>query len=143
MKNRELIYNLARKYPFKTIWMETISAQRGMYLELRNNKPDGVNLPLREIPSHSGSKEARIEQLQPFYESGRIYHVGKDDKEIIELERELLLFGRTPHDDRSDCLSFAINKVKYPHSTITAKAKIFDEWNEFFEAKEQASWKTL
>jgi predicted phage terminase large subunit-like protein len=143
MKNRELIYNLARKYPFKTIWMETISAQRGMYLELRNNKPDGVNLPLREIPSHSGSKEARIEQLQPFYESGRIYHVGKDDKEIIELERELLLFGRTPHDDRSDCLSFAINKVKYPTTTTVKESRAYDVWDKLFNKDTSDSWKVV
>ena len=142
-KNRELIYNLCRKYNPKTIWMETIAAQRGMYLEIRNNRPKDVNLPLREIPSHSGSKEARIEQLQPFYESGRIYHIGKSDKEIIELERELMLFGRTPHDDRSDCLSFFINKVKYPQSTRSVKKRLQDEWDEFFGNESSVGWKTV
>ena len=142
-KNRELIYNLCRKYNPKTIWMETIAAQRGMYLEIRNNRPNDVNLPLREIPSHSGSKEARIEQLQPFYESGRIYHVNKTDKEIIELERELLLFGRTPHDDRSDCLSFFINKVKYPVATSRTQRTLQDEWAEFFGNEDSGGWKTV
>ena len=142
-KNRELIYNLCRKYNPKTIWMETIAAQRGMYLEIRNNRPNDVNLPLREIPSHSGSKEARIEQLQPFYESGRIIHINKTDKEIVELERELLLFGRTSHDDRSDCLSFFINKVKYPAATQTAQKRLQDEWAEFFTTNSSGDWKTV
>lgn len=140
-KNRELMYNLARKYQPKTIWMETISAQRGMYYEMRDNKPDGLNFPIREIPSHTGSKEARIEQLQPFYESGRIYHVGKTDKEITELERELLLFTRTPHDDRSDCLSFFINKVKYPYSIAKEARKLDDLWE--FDTVGKKDWKTI
>lgn len=142
-KNRELIYNLCRKYKPRTIWMETIAAQRGMYLEIRNGRPDDVNLPLREIPSHSGSKEARIEQLQPFYESGRIIHINKSDKEIMELERELMLFGRTPHDDRSDCLSFFINKVKYPMAIKNRQNTIQDEWDEFFKTGTDCDWKTV
>jgi phage terminase large subunit-like protein len=123
--------------------METIAAQRGMYLEIRDNRPKDINLPLREIPSQSGSKEARIEQLQPFYESGRIYHINKSDQEIIELERELLLFGRTPHDDSSDCLSFFINKVKYPTKTKQETSKITDEWNEFLRPSAIGSWRTV
>lgn len=143
-KNRQLMYNLAKKYPFKKIFMETIAAQRGMYLELKKNVPKGVNFPLNEIPSHSGSKEARIEQLQPFYESGRVYHVGKDDKEIIELERELMLFGRTSHDDRSDCLSFGINRVKYPKKVNkNISRKQMDFFGKFYGEKKSSSWKVL
>lgn len=142
-KNRELIYNLCRKYNPKTIWMETIAAQRGMYLEIRDNKPKDINLPLREIASHSGSKEARIEQLQPFYETGRIFHINKTDKEIVELERELLLFGRTPHDDRSDCLSFFINKVKYPKEGTTSINRLIDEWADILNGNNGDTWKTV
>ena len=102
-KNRELLLNLAKKYKPHKVWMETIAAQRAMYMEIKDEmKRKDIKFPFEEIHSQSGSKEARIEQLQPLYASGRIYH-NKDDKEQIELERELMLFGRTPHDDRSDC----------------------------------------
>ena len=140
--NRELLYHLAKKYSPKVIWMETIAAQRGMYLEIRDNKPPNINLPLREIPSHTGSKEARIEQLQPFYESGRIYHVRREDKEIQELERELLLFTRTPHDDRSDCLSFFINKVKYPAKMVVQEHRIIDEFDDLGNS-DISNWKVI
>lgn len=144
-KNRKLLYSLAKKYNPKVVWIETISAQRSMYLEIRREMSEkGIKFPLREIPSHSGSKEARIEQLQPLYEARRIYHISNlDSDEINELERELMLFTRTPHDDRSDCLSFFINKVKYPHKTIRPIQKIEDKWDSIFKNNTTASWKVL
>ena len=89
-RNRQLLFNLAKKYKPNKVWMETISAQRSMYMEIVNEmKKKHIKFPFEEIPSQSGSKEARIEQLQPLYESGRIYH-NETDKEVTELERELL-----------------------------------------------------
>jgi len=144
-QNRKLLLNLYKKYKPDVIWMETIAAQRGMYLELRDYfKEQNTKAAIREIPSHKGSKEARIERLQPFYESGRIYHVDNNGcKDAIELlERELLLFGRTPHDDLSDCLSFFINKVKYPYKTKKTEIKPIDDWEDFGKSNESESWKT-
>ena len=143
-KNRQLIYNLAKKYNVNKVWMETIAAQRAMYMEIRNEmKAKNIKFPFEEIPSHSGSKEARIEQLQPLYESGRIYH-NKKEKEVVELERELMLFGRTPHDDRSDTLSFFLNRVKYPRlKTSMNQRKINDFFNNFYNEPTEASWKIL
>lgn len=131
--NRKLLLNLVKKYKPRVTWIETIAAQRAMYLEIRKYFNDNnLKTALREIPSHSGSKEARIEQLQPLYESGRIYHVNKNDENIHELERELMLFTRTPHDDISDCLSFFINKVKYPGELIITEYQKQDHWDKFF-----------
>lgn len=143
-KNRQLLFNLAKKYNPNKVWMETIAAQRGMYLEIKDEmKRKEIKFPFEEIPSHSGSKEARIEQLQPLYESGRVYHASKDT-EIQELERELLLFGRTPHDDRSDALSFFINRVKYPKiESNIKKKKVRDFYDNFFEKSMENNWKIV
>ena len=143
-KNRELLFNLAKKYKPNKVWMETIAAQRAIYLEIRDEmKRRDIKFPFDEIPTQNGSKEARIEQLQPLYESGRVYH-NKKDKEMIELERELLLFGRTSHDDRSDCLSFFLNRVKYPRRIVQdiGKRKI-DFYDKFFDKPSSSSWKVL
>lgn len=144
-KNRELLFRLAKKYNPNVVWMETIAAQRAMYMEIKDEmNRKMIKFPLREIPSHSGSKEARIEQLQPLYEAGRVYH-NKEDKVIPDLERELLLFGRTPHDDLSDCLSFFINKVKYPrkqHKIESRKQR--DAYENFFDRNNNvATWRIV
>ena len=143
-KNRELLFNLAKKYKPQVVWMETIAAQRAMYLEIKlEMKRQNIKFPFREIPSHSGSKEARIEQLQPLYESGRILH-NKDDAMTSDLERELMLFGRTPHDDISDCLSFFLGKVTYPKEVVVAKSKArMDSWDKLFKPRQDNSWKIL
>lgn len=145
MDNRRLLLNLYKKYRPDVIWIETIAAQRAMYMEIRKYFTDNnTKAVIREIPSHQGSKEARIEQLQPLYESGRIYHVYTDKANIDELERELLLFGRTPHDDMSDCLSFFINKVRYPYKQSEIKQrKQRDFYENFFETNEVATWKVV
>ena len=144
-RNRTLLFNLAKKYKPKKVWMETIAAQRAMYLEIRAEmKRKYIKFPFEEIPSHSGSKEARIEQLQPLYESGRIYH-NPLDKNAVELERELLLFGRTPHDDMSDCLSFFLNRVKYPRKPIgEVKKKRYDKFDRLMKKPQgTANWKII
>ena len=143
-KNRELLFNLAKKYKPHKVWVETISAQRAVYLEIYEEmKRRGIKFPFEEIPSQSGTKEARIEQLQPLYESGRVYHKPKDQS-TMDLERELLLFGRTSHDDASDCLSFFLNRVKYPKRQIQdiGKRKI-DFYDKFFDKPLSSSWKII
>ena len=144
-KNRELLFNLVKKYSPYIVWMETIAAQRAMYLEIKNEmKRKTIKFPFREIPSHQGSKEARIEQLQPLYESGRIYH-NKKDQLTPDLERELMLFGRTPHDDISDALSFFLNKVTYPKVQSAIKSRTQrDAYENFFDKKDvSATWKIV
>lgn len=122
-ENRQILISLMKKYKPKITWMETISAQRGMYLEILDEmRRQDVRYPLREIPSHKGTKEARIEQLQPLYAQGRIYH-NKEDKNTHILEEELRMFGNTPHDDISDCLSFFINRVQYPNIGYNTEAR--------------------
>jgi predicted phage terminase large subunit-like protein len=141
--NRKLLYNLVKKYKPKKVWMETIAAQRSMFLEIKDEmKRMDIKFPFEEISTQSGTKEARIEQLQPLYEAGRVFH-NKKDKEIIELERELLLFGRTSHDDRSDALSFFLNRVKYPKIISKAPKSQRDFYDKFNKQASSASWKII
>lgn len=142
--NRELLFNLVKKYKPLCVWMETISAQRAMYMEIQSEaKKRNIKFRFEEIPSQSGSKEGRIEQLQPLYNSGRIYHL-KGDNEIIELERELMLFGRTTHDDRSDTLSFFLNRVKYPlRSRTNLSSRKYDIFDNMFKNVDTKQWKII
>ena len=144
-KNRELLLRLSEKYNTPKVFMETIAAQRGMYLEIIDEaKRKGKNIKLREIPSHKGSKEARIEQLQPLYADHKIFH-NPDDKNTDILEEELMLFGNTRHDDVSDCLSFAIGRVTYPKSRSPIKSKTQrDAYTNFFDKQDiSCNWKIL
>jgi len=144
-KNREILFKLALKYKPQVVWMETIAAQRAMYLEIQAEmKNKVIKFPFREIASHQGGKEARIELLQPMYEAGLIYHNPKDIN-TEELERELLLFGRTPHDDISDALSFFLNKVTYPkEAPKIASRKVRDSYENFFDRDNNfTNWKIL
>jgi len=43
-----------------------------------------------------------------------------------------MLFGRTPHDDRSDALSFFIGRVKYPQVPVRAMNTTIDPWDKYF-----------
>ncbi len=141
--NRQLLFSLVRKYRPNCVYMETIAAQRSMYMEIVSDmKRDNIKFVFKEIPSHSGSKEARIEQLQPLYQAGRIYHVG-NDTDLGELERELMLFGRTPHDDRSDTLSFFLNRVKYPSKTVDRRLEVYDMFDRMMNKGTGTSWKLL
>jgi phage terminase large subunit-like protein len=47
-------------------------------------------------------KERRIKGLQPRYACGSIYHKAN----MGELEEELLLFPKSPHDDIADALAY-------------------------------------
>lgn len=143
-KNRELIYKLSKRYDRPIIFMETIAAQRAMFLEMRDEaKRKGHSITLREIPSHKGSKEARIEQLQPLYDDHMIFH-NENDKNTKILEEELMLFGNTSHDDVSDCLSFGLTRLSYPNSVKTEdNRRTYDSWDKLFKPREDNSWKIL
>ena len=140
--NYELIFRLNKKYPIRKVFMETIAAQRSMYLNIISlMKERKIKMPLEEVPSHKGSKEARIEQLQPLYATNSIFH---KENQCDELEKELLLFGNTPHDDISDALSFGINRLKYPRkSEKQVSSPMSDAYDKMFNKKPTANWKII
>ena len=148
-KNRDLLFKLNTKYRKEDFrvktYMETISAQRAMFLEIKEDmkRRDEV-FKLEEIPSHKGSKEARIEQLEPLYIENMIWHK-KSDKSTSMLEEELLLFGNTSHDDISDTLSFALGRLKKPRKPHTIESKKERDFyqNVFENNTDLGSWKII
>ena len=141
-ENRKLLASLMKKYKPYVTWMETIAAQRVAFLEMQTYmKAQYIKFPFREIVGHSTSKEARIEQLQPMYESRRVFHV--KGEYIDDLERELMLFGRTPHDDISDALSFFIGRAKAPRVSAQKVVTQQDIWDIYFKPKVVADWKVV
>ena len=54
-----------------------------------------------------------------------------------------MLFGRTPHDDRSDTMSFFLGKVKYPLVTKTTQRIQSDVWDKYFVNDTKADWKIV
>ena len=66
----------------------------------------------------NSSKPARIKALIPFYATGRVYHrdsgLADVTKHIDDMETELLDFPTPEHDDASDALSAAVQKVFAP-----------------------------
>lgn len=66
----------------------------------------------------NATKQARIKALIPYYSNGRIWHRDSDNeivaRHISDLEQELLDFPTPEHDDASDALSAAVQKVYAP-----------------------------
>jgi len=54
-----------------------------------------------------------------------------------------LLFGRTSHDDRSDSLSFFLNRVKYPREVAKVSGRTRDFYENAFNKHSKASWKII
>lgn len=64
---------------------------------------------------------------------------------MVDLERELMLFGRTPHDDLSDGLSMAIGRVTYPKAPVAkVSRKTQDAYDRIFNNfQKSASWRIV
>ena len=100
------IFDHYRAYkPLKVI-IEGIGYQRTLkhYLELRQRKM-GVFFYIDLIKSHKMSKVDRIRGLQPFFAATRIFLKST----MGELERELLAFPKTAHDDIIDALAMQMD----------------------------------
>lgn len=90
----------------KTIYYETLKPFLDDERRRRNNFPDIV--PLEH---HQTAKELRIRGLIPRYESGSIYHVRG---ECRDLEQELLMFPKATHDDVSDATAYLLQLATLP-----------------------------
>jgi predicted phage terminase large subunit-like protein len=66
----------------------------------------------------NATKPSRIKGLIPYYANGLIFHRDAENaanaKHIEELEQELIDFPTPEHDDASDALSAAVQKVYAP-----------------------------
>lgn len=107
----ELVFNLCKTYGLQGIGVESVAYQKAL-IHLIREKMDEIDvLPLKEIKrGPHATKEMRIMSLIPRFEWGKIYH----RREMADLEKELLQFPRSSHDDISDALSSLEEIVFYP-----------------------------
>jgi predicted phage terminase large subunit-like protein len=93
----------AQRYRPRVGSCEIIAAQR-LYLPLFRARFDtlGISLPIREYRySTRVSKRARIESLQPKFRNKKVFI----RKGLDELQRQLLQYPETEHDDLLDALT--------------------------------------
>lgn len=109
----ETLFTLHKKNHYDSIGIE-----KTIYLQVlkpfldREMRERNTFLPIVELDHRQTMKEARIRALQPRYESGSIYHV---EGECRDLEDELLRFPNAVHDDVSDATQYQDQIAQPPH----------------------------
>jgi len=94
----------------KTIYLQAIKP----FLDEEQRKRDRF-LPIVELSHNQVNKEIRIRGLIPRYESGSIYHL---KGECRDLEEELLNFPQAIHDDVSDATAYQSQIARKPYDPI-------------------------
>lgn len=98
----------------KTIYLQAIKPFLDDEMRRRN-----TFLPIVELQHNQTQKETRIRGLIPRYESGSIFHIEGETK---ELEDELLRFPKAVHDDVMDALAYQLQIAK-PASARVAQIR--------------------
>ena len=91
----------------KTIYLDAIKP----FLDEEQRKRDKF-LPIVELSHNQVNKEVRIRSLIPRYESGSVYHI---KGECRDLEEELLSFPQAIHDDVSDATAYQSQIARKPY----------------------------
>lgn len=103
------------------VWIESVAYQAALpKFIMEKQRKDRVFFNVDELKHTKGkSKEARIRGLIARYKAGVIFH-RRSDK---DLETELLQFPKGRHDDRIDCLAFALEVAEGAMPSETPKEK--------------------
>jgi hypothetical protein len=72
-------------------------------------------LPIVELDHRQVNKEVRIRGLIPRYQSGSVYHL---KGECRDLENELLTFPQAIHDDVSDATAYQLQIAQRPFEAV-------------------------
>lgn len=131
----ESIFRLHQKWGFRKLRAETVSAQKIIVKDLKENyiKPKGLALAIDEFSpsSHLGSKEERIAAtLYPRYDNRQIWHYKGGNCQILEEE---LVQEHPPHDDVKDALAACIQICQAPtFAAMTQKRGFEDHYHRRF-----------
>lgn len=92
----------------KKVGIEVVAYQKAMYYLLQDEmKRRGIRMPLEELKADR-DKKRRIGSLQPLFENGEVYILRSQE----ELEKELLEFPFSEHDDIVDALAYILQILK-------------------------------
>jgi len=97
----------------KTIYLQAIKP----FLDEEQRKRNKF-LPIVELSHNQVNKEVRIRGLIPRYESGSIYHL---KGECRDLEEELLNFPQSIHDDVSDAAAYQSQIAAKPYEPVVRR----------------------
>lgn len=128
-------YDLHQSMPSEGVcqyWMEANFAQDLLMKEFEDvGKKKEYIVPIRKDKRKKPDKHARIENISPHFENGRVYIDAqyKEDTDMMRLVDQLLTFqkGSRGHDDGPDALEGAIYKLsamsRTDHRIYTSKHK--------------------
>jgi len=100
--------------------------KRKVYFAIVESKPTG----------NSGSKEARIRALQPFFERGKIFY----KRDMHSLIDQTLRFPKGRHDDQIDALKDVL-PIMFPPERGKNKSKV--DLNKSLTENEKREWESL
>jgi len=108
----DLLFTLHEKRRYEVIGIEKTIYTMAIkpFLDEEQRKRNKF-LPVVELSHRQVNKEVRIRGLIPRYESGSIYHI---KGECRDLEEELLNFPQAIHDDVSDATAYQLQIAKKP-----------------------------
>jgi len=98
----ENIFKLASKWKVSKIGIEGVAYQRSLQWFLAEEMRRRNEFYLIEELKADTDKERRIRGIQPRYAVGAVFH----KPFMTDLEEELLLFPKSPHDDLADALAY-------------------------------------
>ena len=120
----DILFTLHNNYRYekigieKTVYLQTLKP----FLDEEQRKRNKF-LPIVELYHKYQQKELRIRGLLPRYESGSIYHI---KGECRDLEEELLNFPQAINDDVSDATAYQLQIAHKPFEIV----------NQFYEQRE-------
>ena len=77
---------------------------------------------VEELKHHQSRKQLRIKGLVPRYESGSIYHI---TGECRDLEEELIRFPKAKNDDVSDATAYQLQVAERPEEEVDENFELY------------------
>jgi len=105
----DTIFSAYSRFNSAIIGIEAEGFQRMIKRDMEQERLKRKQYPIiRELKSHGRRKQLRIEGLQPFFQSGKVFL----REEHTELRTQLLRFPSSRgHDDLIDCLSYQLEII--------------------------------
>ena len=127
----KLTFALIRKYEIKTLIVETIAYQEALAQAIMlekdkiNDKGEKINEDvhfsiIREVPGGRDSKDARIQSMIPYIESGKVLFT----KDMKKLEKQLREYPYGKKRDLIDVMAYALRNIGYNRTRV--KEKVYD-----------------